>query len=530
MPKSGERHIFELIKHLSKAEKRYCTLFLKRSAAGNESGLPILFAAIDKMDSFDEDELLATVPKLNRRTLPNAKRRLYERLLQALRMFYAGDNAAVAIREYLQSAEILYRKGLYDSCWKLLEKCKSLAYDNELIHMLPEIINWQKRRLVLRIRTNNTRSAYRTMMEEEQRVNKMLANTIAAEELGTRMYALFIRSGRVLRSADLAAELHRELLPLQERYDKGDAGFWESVHINTALYHYFQLTGQFEHALSLSLKQLDLFRQKEFISRDEPVQFLYVLNRCIISQIVLGKYSDAEQMLQQLRALGDDTGSRNGAPSLVAVFETANFLELEMHIRRGRFDQAFSLVSSMMPELRAYDKSMHNVNVYSKYYRIALALFGEGRFAESLNWVLDGCNAGESVSRLDIYLSLRMLHLLIQYELEEFSALEYLAESYRREFKRLDRLHASEAAMLRFFRRADHYWLHGELTRELRKLLSEMSAIRAQEPLERFAFAYFNVCDWIRSKIEGRSYASLIAAKERLESDVSPSGRPPRFR
>ena len=524
MPKSGERHIYELIKHLSKAEKRYCTLFLKRSAAGNESGLPVLFAAIDKMDRFDEDELLAAVPKLNRRTLPNAKRRLYERLLQALRMFYAGDNAAVAIREHLQSAEILYRKGLYDSCWKLLEKCKALAYDNELIHMLPEIINWQKRRLVLRIRTNNTRTAYRTMMEEEQQVNKLLANTIAAEELGTRMYAVFIRNGRVLRSVTEVAELHQELQPLEERYDMGLAGFWESVHINTALYHYFQLTGQFDQALALSLKQLDLFRQKHFVRRDEPVQFLYVLNRCIISQIVLGKYSDAETMLRQLRALGDEMAQQTGAPSLVAVFETAGFLELELHIRRGNFDQAFSLVSSMMPELRAYDKSMHNVNVYSKYYRIALALFGRARFAESLNWVLDGCNAGESVSRLDIYLSLRMLHLLIQYELEEFSALEYLAESYRREFKRLGRLYESEAALLRFFRRADHYWLHGELTRELRKLLSEMLAIRAQEPLECYAFAYFNVCDWIRSKIEGRSYAAIIAAKDRLESDDQPPG------
>ena len=55
MSNKVSNHLFELIKSLTKSEKRYFKLFSSRHTIGEENGYLKLFDFIDQMDSYQED-------------------------------------------------------------------------------------------------------------------------------------------------------------------------------------------------------------------------------------------------------------------------------------------------------------------------------------------------------------------------------------------------------------------------------------------------------------------------------------------
>ena len=51
-------HLFELIKSLTKAEKRYFKLFVARHTSSGPNNAQILFEHMESMDDYDEEALL----------------------------------------------------------------------------------------------------------------------------------------------------------------------------------------------------------------------------------------------------------------------------------------------------------------------------------------------------------------------------------------------------------------------------------------------------------------------------------------
>ena len=57
MAKKPDTNLFDLIKHLSKAEKRYFKLSLSKTETKKSKSVALLFDAIDRQLSYDENEL-----------------------------------------------------------------------------------------------------------------------------------------------------------------------------------------------------------------------------------------------------------------------------------------------------------------------------------------------------------------------------------------------------------------------------------------------------------------------------------------
>ncbi len=517
MPNTKRSDIFTVIKSLSKAEKRYFRLFLGRTHPGKATKFDLLFDAIDALPHFDDTTLAAALPAVDKRHLPNLKSRLYERLLQSLRLYHAGSTPAMKIRANLESAEVLYQKGLFEPCWRLLEKTKEIAYAAEKIHSLPEIINWQKTRLALRVDKSNSREPYRALVDEERSIQTRLFNTIAAETFNSQVYGVFIKVGRVVRDRSLFNSLNDDVATFSQKYHAGDVSFWEGVYLSQGLYQFHQMNADFESSCSYAEQRLAAFNSKAFLQHEEPVLYNYVLNHLAISQMVLGRYTAARASIERIRSFGRKVKRHPGAPSLLSVYETANFLELEVFLRQGKFDEALAVVEQILPRLASYDKAMHNVNKYSKFYRIALAYFCSGQADEALSWVNQIINAGDVVSRTDIYISVRLLSLLIHYELGHIDLLDYLADTYQRSFIRLDCLYPSEQIFLNFCKRAPLLSDKSKHHEALLQTRAQLAAAQQAEELECYAFAYFDLYSWLTSRLTGESYAAIISRKQRLE-------------
>ncbi|MFI5164653.1 MAG: hypothetical protein ACHQHP_05340, partial [Bacteroidia bacterium] len=136
-------HLFQLVKSLSKAEKRHFKLYASRNSSVKDKKFIRLFDALNKMKDYSEEKLSFLFPRINTSHLSNLKAHLYEQILQSQRILHQKKNEFY-IRTYLDYARVLYDKGLYMQSLLHLEKAKQTAQNNQQNVLMLEIAEFEK--------------------------------------------------------------------------------------------------------------------------------------------------------------------------------------------------------------------------------------------------------------------------------------------------------------------------------------------------------------------------------------------------
>ena len=127
MPKISAEPLFELIKSLTKSEKRNFKLYAKRISLNEESKFVRLFDIMDQINDYSEDKILQKGSGIKASQLSNIKAHLYRQILTSLRLNHITHNSDIEVRENIDYARILYNKGLYRQSLKALDKTKQKA-------------------------------------------------------------------------------------------------------------------------------------------------------------------------------------------------------------------------------------------------------------------------------------------------------------------------------------------------------------------------------------------------------------------
>ncbi|MCY7292727.1 MAG: hypothetical protein LH615_11170, partial [Ferruginibacter sp.] len=113
MPNRSNNALFLLIKSLKKSEKRNFKLFANRNSETDNLKTVKLFDALDKMEEYDEYQLLKKNPSITKLQLSNISANLYKQILDSLRLLKDVDNIDLQLHEQMDHARILYNRGLY---------------------------------------------------------------------------------------------------------------------------------------------------------------------------------------------------------------------------------------------------------------------------------------------------------------------------------------------------------------------------------------------------------------------------------
>src|SRR5690606_11358971 len=119
MPIAQSEQLFTIVKSLTKAEKRDFRLYVQRLQSNEDTLYVRLFDILDKMEEYDEDQVLARMEDLSKERFVNVKRHLYTQILKSLRLIFENIES-IKVREQIDFAHILYSKGLYLQSFKLL--------------------------------------------------------------------------------------------------------------------------------------------------------------------------------------------------------------------------------------------------------------------------------------------------------------------------------------------------------------------------------------------------------------------------
>lgn len=512
MTKPATDHLFSLIKSLSPSEKRQFSLYVGRIGVNSDSKFLRLFRVMGKMKKYDEVFILEHT-SISKRQLSNVKAHLYRQILVSLRLNPAHQNVPMQIREQLDFAVILYRKGLYKQSLKLLDKIKSMALEYEEKSMAYEILDWEKI-IESQYITRSINNRARILIDQTEELSRLNFISSKLSNLSLHLYGLFLTSGyaRTREEVERIREDFQKSLP---EFEFSELGFREKLWLYKAHLWYSFITQDFLNCFRYSSKWIHLFNENQHLISIHPVSYLKGNHYLLESLFYLSHTSLFEKVLNDLqvslrdRRIPDD----DNIAALAFLYVYSN--KLNLRFMKGDFAEGQPLVDKIQKNIRKYRSRIDEHHIMVFYYKIACLYFGDGNNKKCIEFLHKIIRNRSLEIREDLMCFSRILNLVAHYEAGMDYHLDSLVRSTYKFLIKMDDLHEVQLEMIRFLRNLPNV-MPLEIRKEFRKLHSTLKQYE-DHPFERRAFLYLDILSWLESKIENKPVAQVISEKLAVE-------------
>lgn len=503
MSKELTENLLDLIKSLSKSEKRNFKLYAQRNSSGKLKFLE-LFDALDKTKVYNEKLILNQIPSIKKTQLSNLKSNLYKQILKSLRLSHVSADERAALRESIDFSRVLFNKGLYAQSLKILEKAKGNAKAFNLHLLLAEIIDFEKT-----IESRYVTKSLENRAEElaiESKTNLATINKVEElSNLALRLYGLYIKVGyiRSKKDAEIVKQFFQVNLP---KHTETELGLTEKLYLYQSYSWYYYIMQDFVRYYKYAKKWVELFENK---SNQQFELDIYVkgVNNLMSSQFNTFQSKNLALTLERFNQFTANlTRLDNNLEMQILYYKVIN--QINLHFIKGEFTLGCKMVPEIEKQLANYIEKFDKNRLTIIYYKIACLYFGSGDNKNAIKYLNKIINESSQEIREDINGFARILNLIAHYELENTDLLEYQIKSVYRYLKKSNELHKVHQEILRFLRNLSHI-RPDSLNREFKILKSKLVKLR-EEPFELRPFLYLDIISWLDSKLSGRTVETVI--------------------
>ena len=508
MPNRSSDALFQLIKSLEKSEKRNFKLYITRNSSSLDLKSIQLFDAMDKMEEYDEAQLLNKNKNIRKAQLSNAKAHLYREILSSLRLIRHDENIDIQLHEQLDYARILYNKGLYLQSLKTLERIKESARMHHQDTFLLEVLFFEKTIESLHI-TRSMQDRADQLAGELDGTNERLRMISQLSNLALQLYSWYIRYG--------VARSERDEMAVQEFFEQNIPadlglcqGFYEKLYQYQSFVWYAFIRQDFLLYYRYTQKWVDLFEKEPFMLAVETSQYIKGMHNLLGAHFDLLNDQKFRETLKQFEDFSHTDLVRNNVNNRIQTFVYLYISKLNQHFIDGTFTEGVSLVPYIEEKLLEYWIYLDRHRILVFYYKIACLYFGSGDYERTIDYLNKIINWKVDL-RTDLQCYSRLLHLIAHYELGNVDLLEYLTKSVYRFMAKMESLSAVEEEIFKFLRKAFAVTTD-RLKPEFGKLLEKLKAYEKSR-FETRAFMYLDVISWLESKIAGVPVQDVIREK-----------------
>ena len=509
MPNENSDPVFQLIKSLTRSEKRHFRLFANRQ--GSTDGLKFLqlFDALDTAAQYDDERVLAQVPAIKKVQLANLKANLYRQLLASLRMYHAGQNLDIQLHEQLDYARVLYNRGLYQQSLRMLERVKIAAQQAGVAHIALQALDFEKL-IEAQYITRSLRGRAEELSTEALTLVGHVSQQHVLSSLALRMYGFYLQIGHARNQEDYdrLTTFFRSALA---NVDMRNADFFEELYYYQAHVWYHTITQNFLACYRYAQKWVDLFERHPTMREQQTMLYLKGLHNLLISSYNLLYYSKFTQVLEKLEAFADDPERRSNPNIEALLFLYIYTNRINAFFMQGRFTAGLMIVRPLLAHLAQFQQQLDPHRLMVFYYKIASLYFGSGDYNKAIEYLTKITQFKDSTLREDIQCFTRILNLIAHYEAGRDESLDYQIKSVYRFLGKMNDQQQMQVAIFRFLRSLGDLSPQ-ELKTAFIQLKNELTAIAAN-PFERRPFMYLDIISWLESKIENRPVQEIMQRK-----------------
>ena len=429
--------LYQLIRSLSKSEKRYFRLFCTRESSGRN--YLELFDMMDSQEVYDEDAIRKKFASRKFvQQLHVTKNYLRKLILKSLRNFHAGLSKDAELKDTLRNIEILYNKELYAQCETELKRAEALARHYELLTGMVDVKSW-KRKLEQVMHPHNYKTFHATLREQEDTIG-WIQNTNhywqLAVEVSSRSFSdhkLPSNYKALLNNPDQARSLEAKVL-----------------YYNTS---YLQQIQQENHeAAEKELRTLVTLLESHPARMDEePGLYASTVNNLLSFLVFIGKYEDALQLIQKAKTMYEQWGiTSENRTQLKQILRTYN-IELEIYRDTKAWHDKAGFIARTEAFIEASEYKMPKEYRVSFWFQLASVHFLQKNFGRSMHWLNRLLNARFKGVRTDLLVQAHILNLMVHLEQKNMMVLRYYVDSTRRFMKKIREVQPYEDVLLKFF-------------------------------------------------------------------------------
>ncbi|PSR02422.1 MAG: hypothetical protein BRD50_07295 [Bacteroidetes bacterium SW_11_45_7] len=500
------REIYQLVRSLTKAEKRYFKLYASLQS-GNKNYLT-LFDAIDKQakrkEAHEEHDENEVIRELEGETfidhLPVIKNYLYSLILKSLRSYRSEDSVDKNLRGTIQDIRFLHEKGLHKPAGRFLKKAKKTAQKHDKLLILIELISIEHD---INIETLD-RQALATNTEDNFQVIKdtlgKLDNLYEYKKLEADL--ILSNKHRLWSNEKEVQQTYQDIIEHPLLQDDSRALSQEAyllyylLHI-VALYYSDQTAGHsgIEKIYHYNTKLLHLFTDA-------------VLRNQMLAAQKLGKENDIWESFGILKNF--PVKDRKLKKRALA---TAYMQGMYIHVVRGEFDEGqhmLNKVSKYLPGIQPYMNKDHELSIYFNGFQIT---FAKEQYHQALEWLKAITEDDEYTdTREDLRSFARILETIVYFELDDRERTLRSLRQLHRYFAGKGHLDQFEQLFTEFVKSLAQTRTDEELIVLFRMMRDRLDYLHS-EPNHSRAFHYFDLQAWLTSKLEDRSFAAIIHEK-----------------
>ncbi|MFK8102605.1 MAG: hypothetical protein AB8G15_08770 [Saprospiraceae bacterium] len=509
MPISQSNQVFNLVKSLTKAEKRNFRLYAKRIQDNGALLFLQLFDVMDKQKVLKETEILTQLGQIGKGQFSNLKRHLYAQIIASLRMLHKEKRANFKVREYLDYAYILYGKGLYLQALKLLRKASILANKHHLIYMQLTIVEFEKT-IESRHITRSGNNKAEMLIEESALIQRDANHLVRLSNLRIKMHGKYLQYGHV-RSSKEAAEIRAYYHEQIDEINLEELGLMERIYYVQSRVWYNYILLDFHACIKYAIAWTDLLhRNPNMIERDVDLYmrgYHYVLTAAnhIKDKETHSKY------LMKFEAFREGAYGKFNTNSQILSFLYVHTGRLDNIILNGNFNLSESIIPKSLNRIRRYKFMLDDHRIMVFYFKFAWIYLGAGNISKALRYLNKIINNELKKLREDLQNYARILQLICHYELGSFDIFQYLLNNNSNYFDRKSELNIFLQETMNMFNElkskgiSDHKIV-------FEKYLTSFLKIK-EDPYERRAFVYLDIIAWLESKVKGISLQAVIQGK-----------------
>ncbi len=395
------------------SEKRYFKIFSERHIIGEQNKYALLFDVLDKIEVEDDTEIKNQLKtqKVNVEFLSADKNYLYNLILKSLNAFHSSKTFNLEIKEFLSSIEILFHKGLYDECLKIIKRTEVLAEECENFALMLDILTWKKKC-----------TGYSLGLVKANEVNLSIDKYLKLFS-NLKLFTDLYYQSNLLQSfnekdsiTDIKKEFKKIIDSNELKSENNALSFSAKIFYYLILSNYAHISNDKIKEYQYLQKLVDILNKSTTYSTENPLDYISIYNRLLI----IKKDIDAKSFFEDISILKEFQKKKQIKKEIIEqrIYIHTNTNELEYYLTNNEYK---NVVRKLKEIEKCDDETLSLIEPYHIiyfYYIQIISFIYVGQFNLALKHVNKILNDFDKSDRPQVYLRLEVLNVIIHFELK----------------------------------------------------------------------------------------------------------------
>lgn len=489
-----EEQLYQLIKELSPAEKKYVRLNISKFRKEEQNKKLLLFDSLNQQKKYKENVTESAYQQAGHTSdfLAADRYDLYNWILESLTDFHRKTTAEVQVSDGYQKVVLLFEKKLFQQALKQANRVEKLAKQAEAFGLLIALYHLKGRILKVLNRLDEASLLFDQQQEiwnQQQEVNQY--QQLHYDSIKLRIKLAKVRSSERLQELD--AFISNPLLQTTTLPQSFQAKFhyWETY------CNYYFIKDNKQAELKANQLLASLYESYPHFKKNEPLNYLIFHTRILAISRSLYPSQFLENLALYRQLNKGFTKQKQQAESIIFIF-SYNY-ELDYHIHHQNWEQGLEIIPFVLKNLKKYDIFIQDALKITAYYRIAYLYFFTGHYNKTLDALKKVLEDYPATLRPDVYSFALLMNIITHYELKNWRLLPYLIKTAAYHINTRNMMFQTEKVALQFLKKIAKKTNEDKHPVIFKAFSAAIQELVDNSEYERRSLQFFDFITWINS-------------------------------